>query len=69
VVLTILFPIGVFYLPKLILNNSATKYDVKVFDLKKAELVVNETYFSVEPSSKKFMHVRLNAIFHQLKQK
>jgi hypothetical protein len=69
VVLTILFPIGVFYLPKLILNNSATKYDVKVFDLKKGELVVNETYFAVEPSSKKFMHVRLNAIFHQLKQK
>lgn len=69
VALTILFPIGVFYLPKLLLNNSATKYDVKVFDLKKGELVVNETYFAVEPSSKKFMHVRLNAIFHQLKQK
>lgn len=69
VALTILFPIGVFYLPKLLLNNSASKYDVKVFDLKKGELVVNETYFAVEPSSKKFMHVRLNAIFHQLKQK
>jgi Zn-dependent protease with chaperone function len=69
VVLTILFPIGVFYLPKLLLNNSATKYDVKVFDLKKGELVVNETYFAVEPSSKKFIQVRLNAIFHQLKQK
>jgi hypothetical protein len=68
VVLSILFPIGVFYLPKLILNNSATKYNVKVLDLKKGELVVNETYFAVEPSSKKFMHVRLNAIFHQLKQ-
>lgn len=69
VALTILFPIGVFYLPKLLLNNSASKYDVKVFDLKKGELVVNETYFAVEPSSKKFMYVRLNAIFHQLKQK
>jgi hypothetical protein len=37
--------------------------------LKKGELVVNETYFAVEPSSKKFIQVRLNAIFHQLKQK
>jgi hypothetical protein len=69
VALTVLFPIGVFYLPKLLLNNSATKYDVKVFDLKKGELVVNETYFAVEPSSKQFIQVRLNAIFHQLKQK
>ena len=69
VALTVLFPIGVFYLPKLLLNNSATKYDVKVFDLKKGELVVNETYFAVEPSAKKFIQVRLNAIFHQLKQK
>jgi predicted Zn-dependent protease len=69
VALTVLFPIGVFYLPKLLLNNSATKYDVIVFDLKKGELVVNETYFAVEPSTKKFIQVRLNAIFHQLKQK
>jgi predicted Zn-dependent protease len=69
VALTVLFPIGVFYLPKLLLNNSATKYDVIVFDLKKGELVVNEAYFAVEPSTKKFIQVRLNAIFHQLKQK
>lgn len=69
VVLSVIFPIGVFYLPQLLLNNTATKYELKVLDLKKGTLVVNESYFAVESSSKKFMHVRLNAIFHQLKQK
>lgn len=66
---SILFPIGVFYLPKMIFNNSSSNYVVKVLDLKMGELVVNESYFAFEPATKKFMNARLNAIFHQLKQK
>ena len=65
---TILFPIGLFYFPIKLMSGHRTDITCYVLDLQKGELVVNESYTGQEPASRKFIELRLDALFNQLKQ-
>jgi hypothetical protein len=65
---TVFFPIGMIYLPAAILSGHRTAWDVYVLDLNKGELILDESYYSNDMVSRKFIELRLDALFNQLKQ-
>jgi hypothetical protein len=65
---TVFFPIGMIYLPAAILSGHRTAWDVYVLDLNKGELILDESYYSNDMVSIKFIELRLDALFNQLKQ-
>lgn len=68
VLATIFFPVGLIYFPAKLLSGHTTEMNCYVLDLEKGELVLEQSYFANEPASKKFLELRLNGLFHQLKQ-
>lgn len=65
---TVLFPIGMVYFPVALLTAHTTMMNVYVLDLEKGEIIVNESYFSNDPASKKMLEARCYALFNQLKE-
>ncbi len=66
---TLLFPIGLIYFPVTLLTGHLSELQVVVFDLNSGEVITNESYLAKEPASRKFLELRLSALFHQLKLK
>jgi hypothetical protein len=65
---TILFPIGMVYFPVKLMSGHKTEITCYALDLEKGELIIKESYFGSEPASRKFIELRLDALFNQLKQ-
>jgi hypothetical protein len=65
---TLIFPIGMIYFPIAILSGHHSHWNVYVLDLETGELVIDQNYESDDLANKKFIELRLNALFHQLKQ-
>jgi len=65
---TVLFPVGLVYFPVTLLAGHTTDLQVYVMDLKTGELVIDQGYYANEPASKKFLELRFDALFNQLKQ-
>lgn len=68
VLFTVLFPIGMVYFPIAILSGHETELNAYVMDLDDGKLVIDKNYYANEPASEKFLKLRLDALFHQLKQ-
>ncbi len=68
ILFTVLFPVGMVYFPIAILSGHETDMNAFVMDLEDGELVIDKNYYANEPASEKFMKLRLDALFHQLKQ-
>lgn len=64
---TVIFPIGMIYFPAAILSGHQTIWDAYVLDLNSGELILDETYYTNDLASKKFIELRLDALFNQLK--
>ena len=65
---TIVFPVGLVYFPAKLLSGHTSELRCYVLDLNKGELVLKESFTANDPASEKFLKLRLNALFHQLKQ-
>lgn len=65
---TIVFPVGLVYFPAKLLSGHTSELRCYVLDLNKGELVLKESFIGNDPASEKFLELRLNALFHQLKQ-
>lgn len=65
---TLIFPIGMFYFPIAILSGHHSHWNVYMLDLENGELIIDQNYESDDLANKKFIELRLNALFHQLKQ-
>jgi hypothetical protein len=65
---TLIFPIGMVYFPIAILSGHHTHWNVYVLNLETGELIIDQNYESDDLANKKFIELRLNALFHQLKQ-
>ena len=65
---TVLFPVGMVYFPVAILSGHHTVWDAYVLDLNTGELILDESYYTNDLASRKFIELRLDALFNQLKQ-
>lgn len=57
-----------FYFPIAILSGHHSHWNVYMLDLENGELIIDQNYESDDLANKKFIELRLNALFHQLKQ-
>lgn len=65
---TVIFPLGMIYFPITTLSSHQSMWDAYVLDLTTGELLVNQSYLSNDMASRKFLELRMDALFNQLKQ-